>query len=238
MAKTLEDFIKDYLADRSAALGAVGYAKWISEQSSRPKASRAAALTRADTSYRTSLSGYGRSAEALANAGLNKSGYAEYLNSVAKGERTTAIGNADLAKHKSEAEDMKKYESYLDGVENDRLERYEKALRSIQSDSLAAYGAAYERALSFGLDEESAKKAATEASGAVKSTLRQKLLSEIATKRMTSEATRAYALTLGLDEEVADELAEYAHKLNESVDSDGMTESYLDYLKKLLNKKG
>ena len=64
------------------------------------------------------------------------------------------------------------------------------------------------------------------------------LLTEIATKRLTSEATRAYALTLGLDESIADELAEYAHKLNESVDSDGMSETYLDYLKNLLNKKG
>jgi hypothetical protein len=53
---------------------------------------------------------------------------------------------------------------------------------------------------------------------------------------MTSEVTRAYALTIGLDEQVADELAQYAHKLNESTGSEGMTESYLEYLKNLLKK--
>lgn len=238
MAKTLEDFIKDYLADRSTALGAKGYAKWISEQSSRPATTRAAAITRADTSYRTSLSGYGKNAERLASTGLGKSGYASYLDSLAGDKHRSAITNATLTEQKEAAASIKQYENYLGDIEADKLKKYEKAIKSIQSDNLAAYSAAYDRALSFGLDDESAKKAATEASSAVKSTLRQKLLSEIATKRMTSEMTRAYALTIGLDEEVADELAEYAHKLNESVDSDGMTESYLDYLKKLLNKKG
>lgn len=238
MARTLEDFIKDYLTDRAVSLGAKGYAKWISEQERDPSVRRAEAVTQADTSYRTSLSGYGRSAEGLANAGLDKSGYARYLDSVAKSKRNAALSAASLTEQKDKAVGMKKYESYLDGIEDDRLESYEKAVRSIKSDNLAAYDAAYDRALEFGLDEKSAEKAAAEASGQVKAALRQKLLGEIATKRLTSEATRAYALTIGLDENVADELAEYAHKLNESVDSDGMTESYLDYLKKLLNKKG
>lgn len=238
MAKTLEDFIKDYLSDRSVALGAKGYAKWISEQASDPSIRRAESVTRADTSYRTALSGYGKNAEDLAGSGLGRSGYAEYLNALARNKKKSIEAAASLTEQKSAARGMKEYEGYLDEIEKDSLEKYEKAVRSIQSDSIVAYGAAYDRALSFGLDEESAKKAATEASNAVKSNLRQKLLTEIATKRMTSEATRAYALTLGLDEEVADELAEYAHKLNESVDSDGMTDSYLNYLKELLNKKG
>ncbi len=238
MAKMLKDFIKDYLADRSAALGAKGYAKWISEYGISPSVERAEAITLADTSYRSSLSGYGKNAERLADIGLERSGYAEYLSALAKGKQNSAAASAALAEAKSTAKGMKEYEGYLNGIEKERLKTYEKAVKSIQSDNLASYEAAYERALSFGLDEESAKSAATEASKAVKSTLRQKLLTEIATKRMTSEATRAYALTLGLDEEVADELAEYAYKLNESVGSEGMTESYLDYLKNLLNKKG
>ncbi len=238
MAKRLEDFIKDYLADRSAALGAKGYAKWISEYAKDPSIERAEAIARADTSYKTALSGYGKSAERLAERGLANSGYAEYLNALAKQRQNNAITDATLAKEKNKAKVTKEYESYLDGIEDDRLKRYEKAVRSIQSDNLAAYGAAYERALSFGLDEESASRAATEASKVVKATLKQKLLSEIATKRLTSAATRAYALTLGLDQEAADELAEYAHRLNESVKSDETTESYLEYLKNLLNKKG
>ena len=238
MAKTLEDFIRDYLKDRSVALGAKGYAKWISERGAAPTVERAEALTKADSAYRTSLSGYGKQAESLAGVGLQNSGYAKYLDTVAKKSRDGATRTAALNAGKSAAREMTAYEEYLDGIENERQKAYEKAVRSIQSDSLAAYGEAYERALTFGLDEESAKRAATEASGAVKSTLRQKLLSEIATKRLTSEATRAYALTVGLDEDVADELAEYAHRLNESVDSDGMSETYLNYLKNLLNKKG
>ena len=133
---------------------------------------------------------------------------------------------------------MKEYEGYLDKIEDERLKLYEKTIKSIETDKLTSYEAAFNKAISLGLDEESAKKAATEATDAVKETLRQKLLGEIATKRMTSEATRAYALTIGLDEEVANELAEYAHRLNESTGSEGMTESYLDYLKNLINKKG
>ncbi len=238
MAKTLKDFIKDYLSDRSKALGAKGYAKWISEQGISPAVERAEAITTLDTSYRTSLSGYGKNAEGLAAAGLDRSGYAKYLNSLAKDKQKSAAESAVLTEAKSAAQGMKEYEGYLDGIEKERLKAYEKAIRSIQSDNLASYAAAYERALSFGLDEESAKTAATEASKAVKATLKQKLLTEIATKRMTSEATRAYALTLGLGEDIANELAEYAHRLNESVGSDGMTESYLDYLKNLLKKKG
>ena len=238
MAKTLEDFIKDYLADRSAALGAKGYAKWISERGYAPAVKKAEAITKADTSYRTSLSGYGKNAEQLSNAGLKNGGYAKYLNAMAKQKKESAMDAAALSAGKSAAVEMKEYEGYLDKIEGDRMKLYEKAVNSIQSDNLTAYDDALKKAITLGLDEESAKKAATEATGAVKSDLRQKLLTEIATKRLTSEATRAYALTIGLDTDVADELAEYAHKLNESTGSDGMTESYLDYLKNLLNKKG
>ena len=238
MAKTLEDFIKDYLADRSAALGAKGYAKWIAERSSAPTTERAAAITGANNAYRASLAEYGRNAERLAGAGLGNSGYAKYLNSLAAKRMNTAVASAERKAGESAATEAVEYEKYLDGMEKDRQKAYDKAVKSIKSDNLTAYDAAYERAISLGLDEESAKKAATEASTAVKQTLRQKLLTEIATKRMTSEATRAYALTLGLDEDVADELAEYAHSLNESVDSEGMSDTYLNYLKNLLKKKG
>lgn len=238
MAKTLKDFIKDYLKDRSVALGAKGYAKWISEQSASPTATHAEAISKADTSYRASLSGYGRNAERLAASGLNNSGYAKYLDTLAKKDRESAVSSAVLNAEKDAANQRTAYEKYLNEIEGDRQKAYEKAVKSIQSDNIALYSTAYDKALTFGLDEESAKRAATEASNAVKTTLRQKLLAEIATKRMTSEATKAYALTIGLDEDVADELAEFAHKLNESVDSDGTSESYLNYLKNLLNKKG
>ena len=238
MAKTLEDFIKDYLSDRSAALGAKGYAKWISERGYAPTVKKAEAITTADTAYRASLSGYGKNAEKLSNTGLKGGGYAKYLDTLAAERKKNATDAAALSIGKSAAKEMKEYEGYLDKVEDERLKLYEKAVKSIESDKLTAYKAALNKALSLGLDEESAKKAATEATDAVKETLRQKLLGDIATKRMTSEATRAYALTIGLDEAVADELAEYAHRLNESTGSEGMTESYLDYLKNLINKKG
>ena len=176
MAKTLEDFIKDYLTDRSKALGAKGYAKWISEYTKSPTADRAEAVALADTSYKTSLSQYGKSAERLANSGLTGSGYAEYLNALAKERQKSALNDAALAEKKSLAKGMKDYEEYLDGLESERLKRYEKAVRSIQSDNLATYDAAYERALTFGLDEESAERAASEASKAVKATLKRKLL--------------------------------------------------------------
>ena len=82
MAKTLEDFIKDYLSDRSAALGAKGYAKWISERGYAPTVKKAEAITTADTAYRTSLSGYGKNAEKLSNTGLKGGGYAKYLDTL------------------------------------------------------------------------------------------------------------------------------------------------------------
>lgn len=238
MAKRLEDFIKSYLKDKSAELGVKGYAKWLSERGSDTEVKRAAAITRADTSYRTSLSEYGKNAERLATAGLNNSGYARYINTLAGNTRKEALKGAALSTGKSIAKDMKAYESYLDQAEEDRLKAYENAVKSIKSDKITSYNQAYDKAVELGLDEESAKRAAKEASDAVKSSLRERLLTEIATKKLTSESTRAYALTLGLDETVADELAEYAHKLNESVDSDGMSEAYLEYLKNLLNKKG
>ena len=65
MAKRLEDFIKDYLKDKSSELGVKGYAKWLSERGSDTVTKRADAMTRADTSYRTSLSEYGKTQRSL-----------------------------------------------------------------------------------------------------------------------------------------------------------------------------
>lgn len=237
---TLAEFIRDNLTRRDGINGGregiYGYAEWIAragERESEPLTKASNAMT----NYAKSLSGYGTRAVSLAEKGLSDSGYAEYLNSLAKSERDEALAMAKSLHGSALAANMKGYAQYLDSAEAAGKSLYESTLKKLVSEKFTDEQSAYDRARELGLDGEHAYEAAKYATDEVVRELKLKVMSAISTKRLTAYQTKLYASSIGLGADDAEELAGYAYSLNETADINGASESFLEYLRELYEKQ-
>ena len=236
----LTDFIREQLTLRDGINGGrrgnMGYAEWIAKSGEHP--SEARSLTGAAmTEYEMARTGYGRRAVSLAEAGLSDSGYAEYLEKMAKEERDGAVAMAKSLHGSALASGKRGYAEYLDAAREEGKSLYESTLKKLVSEKFTDERAAYDRARELGLDGERAYEAAQLATGEVVRELKIKVMSAISTKRLTAYQAKLYAASIGLGKDDAEQLASYAYSVNESADINGGSESFLEYLRELYEKQ-
>lgn len=238
MAKnaTLEDFIKNYVRNKSLTESNEGYSAWLKRNGADSAAIVSDGISRADTALKKAAASYGKSAESLGSLGLSRSGYADYVNRTAKKEYSDSLSalNADYAKN--EAKNLKIYESYLEAEKQKYRETYDAAVKSLEKSGIMNFDKAYEYALELGLSDDDARAAAEKSTSTLIDETRKKIISDIILNRLSSAEAKEYALVLGLDEKLASELGDIAYNLNESVENGKYSESYLEYLKEQAKK--
>lgn len=139
-----------------------------------------------------------------------------------------------LAAEKAEAERLEKEEKDRLAAEKVEAEKAEKAEKERQKNknTVASFAEAnkvtdasvlYTYAISLGLSTEDAKEISETSAAKVKEALRAKNIEKareyIVEQRFTYEQAYAYAEHLGLDENDAKELAEFAYRLNQDTES-------------------
>ncbi len=134
---------------------------------------------------------------------------------------------AEQAKKEKE-ENQKAYEKAMNEI-------YKKVEAEFKSSGIVDYEKAYAYARNSGLGEEDAKHLAKTYTDSARNSKINKVASAIISKKLTKNQAKEYALTLGLSQEDANLLAEFAFKTNESA-SDIVSDEYLDYLKEKADK--
>lgn len=238
MAKTatLEDFIKNYVRNKSLTESNEGYSAWLKKNGADSAEIVSNGISSALASLKKASAAYGKNAEKLSSMGLSNSGYADYINSTAKrayADRLSTLG-ADYARN--EAKNLNSYESYLQEKNQEYRKTLDTAIKSLKKSGIMDYQKAYEYALTLGLSESDAKGAAEESTSALIESTRKKVIENIILNHLGSVQTKEYAISLGLDESLANELGEIAYDLNESVENGKYSESYLDYLREQAKK--
>lgn len=142
---------------------------------------------------------------------------------------------------KKEKEAIKQAEKLAEQAKKEKEENqkaYEKAMNKIykeveaefKASGIVDYDKAYAYARNAGLSEEDAKRLAKTYTDSSRNSKINKVTSAIISKKLTRNQAKEYALVLGLSQEDADVLAEFAFKTNESV-SDIVSDDYLNNLK-------
>lgn len=230
--KRLEDLIKSYLNKKPLSRDEAAYRSWAKKNGITADLALAAELSAAHADYKKSLSNHGSRAESLASAGLMGSGYADFLSTGAAKALSDRIRAADKGYSDREAASKSGYSKHLNAEAAARSKLISTAKSKINSEGLVKYEDAYGKALELGLKAEDAEKIARDTTTEMIGERRLKVISAIVNKRYTGKQAKDYALSLGLPDELAEELAELARKTNQEVKL-GNEESYLDYLKKL-----
>lgn len=227
--ETLEDFVENYIKNKKAA----SYAEWVERYGTNTERNYSDAIRSANADYRLARSEYGSVAERLGDMGLTANGYSDYLNGKAYSVMQEKKKEAKSDYAEGESANRIAYESYIEKLVADGKETYDGTVERITSAKISDYDEAYEYALAAGLSEKAAASAAREASGAVARQIKEAVMKTVINRSLTETQTREYALSLGLGEEDAAELAEYAKAINGYAKTSG---DYLKYLKEKAEK--
>ena len=130
---------------------------------------------------------------------------------------------------KKEAEILEKEEKF----KNKLMKEVESKIKSLTT---IDYNQAYTCAIEMGLDEKNAQSIAKSVTDAKRSSAINQVTEAIISKRLSMNQAKEYAKRLGLSNEDANALAEFAFKTNESVGDIVSQEDYLDYLREQINK--
>ncbi|MBQ7333524.1 MAG: hypothetical protein IJW38_04160 [Clostridia bacterium] len=145
-------------------------------------------------------------------------------------EETERLENERLEEEKKEEERAEKEKLAAEKKEKERLEKEAKELEK-NKNTVLSFAAAnnvvdfsilYDYAISLGLPENEAKAVAEAGTSRVKEKIRNKNIEKtrevIISERLTENQAYTYAKNLGLDENDAKELAEFAYKMNQDTD--------------------
>ena len=136
-----------------------------------------------------------------------------------------------LIKAKEKEEEEKRKES-----EKAMKEVYKKVKEGLNAAAFADYDKAYTYAIEMGLNEADAKYLAKTSTESVRNSRITKVTNAIISKGLSMNQAKQSALALGLSEEDATALAEFAFTTNESVTDIVGQDNFLDYLREQANK--
>ncbi len=233
---TIEEFVENYIQNKKRAATADSYQDWVRSNGVDSGELYRNAIRDISGDYSRAKSEYGTRAEKLGELGLSASGYSDYLSGKAYSEMQKRKDSARSAYSDNERKNISGYQKYLEEKSEEAARLYDNVVSEITAAKIISYDAAYEYALNSGLSEEFAASAAKKASDAAHKALRNEVINTIITRNFEDVQAREYALAMGLSEYEAEELGEYAFKINQSVH---YSDDYLEYLesKKQNNQK-
>lgn len=222
---TLEDYIKEYAAKNSVTDKSPSGKKTLANFSD--------AIRSLLTSAKMSSAGYGARAEQLSSLGLSGSGYGDYLKTKTENILLSKLGTLENKKIKTNVKADAAHLAYIEQYEKEKAEaekeyaaRQESLKNKLTSyaktNGITDYDELYKYGIASGLSEENAKVAAERGVREAKNKIRlqniEKAQSVIISKHLTKTQAYEYAVTLGLSEEDAKSLAEFAYKINQDTD--------------------
>jgi len=227
-APTLEEFVENYISNKAKENEKKSYADWLKSNGVESERIYADSVKDISGDYKRAKSEYGTLAESLWRLGLTSSGYSDYLSGKAYSEMQKRKTDAKALYNENEAKNKRGYSEYIEKLEKKTDESYESTVAAISNAGIMSYEDAYAYAIGAGLTAENAALAAKSAGDAVRKRVREKAIKTIIEKSFNKDQAREYALAVGLGEDVAKELGEYADAIN----THGYYSSeYLDYIK-------
>jgi len=213
---TLEEFVKSYFKKKKKSADADTYEVWAAKNLPTDTGAHAS-IVRAKTEHMTSSPKYGNLAEKLARVGLNSGGYSKFIKEKTDEKKRAEIRGAHEEMARDGAAAVTSYEKYL----KEKDAAYEKLIKDTVSE-IGSYGilnleSAMEIAKERGISEADIESVAKTATDTVRRRIRKSVSERIVSQQLTEKQTYEYARSLGLSEDDARDLANYARDINDYI---------------------
>lgn len=196
----------------SGKTGESGYAAWLAAYGTDAGAAYDASVREAERTYDRAGSGYGAQGEALGRAELTGSGYGDYLDGVAYAAKIRAQESAAEKRLEADKANRAGYAAYL----TEQAERAQSTLNAIRLQKITDESIAYEYARTCGMGDEDARTISrlvgqmNTGEETSTSAVRQRvtIMQYMVSMEFTRDAAYAYALSCGVGERLARQMAE------------------------------
>ncbi len=206
----IERFITGYLRNKKISEPKKGYADWLRKNGLDPTAELSEKIDAASTEYAKASSEYGSNAEALAEGGLLRSGYENFLKGELEREKNDGFEAAALGYIK---QDIKNEEGYEKELEDIRLKEEKRAEEERLKADKEAKDAAIKASKEAKKLEEDRLKKEKEHKEKIYNTTKDDLEKR---KIINYDKAYEYAKNMGLDETNAAHLAKTVTENNRS----------------------
>ena len=223
----------DYMRKLKNKNERISYSDYVKKELSAAEREYRGAVLNARSDALHNAPTYGSIAEELSGAGLSHGGYSEYLSDLAKSQYKNAIELADANFESQKNQAREGYKNYLLSYTENQEKLFSKVVADMSGSELADYDAMLDMASAAGLSYAYAKEAAKVSQSAVIARLRAKVINAINNDFYSEKESYEYAIKLGLGDDIARELSEYAKKIREIK----LSGDYLDKIKNEINKE-
>lgn len=159
--------------------------------------------------------GYGTDAESLSILGLSNSGYRDFVTMNNEKSYDESVSKAASVRDSAEEQNSNDYAKYSDSYDKTEGKLLDSVIKNITNGYVTDYEKILEYANSTGLTADKAELAAKSGYDAVIQRLRESVIEGITSYKYGEKYAYRYALEIGLPEDIAKKLADYARMLNE-----------------------
>ena len=193
-----------------------------------PKAGYAAAVGSLYAAMKKNLASYGTNSVKLDNKGLQNSGYADYVDSLANSSFNSGLSKikADYSERESDA--RLGYAGYLDSYRDKQSTLKKSVMSQLVNNDVVDLDTAIEYGISAGLSREDAEAVGKSAYELTKQRVFNSVLSETVRLGLDKEGARKLAVKMGVSD--ADALS-FANEIGEMLEYYGtISKEYLEFL--------
>ena len=232
-AVTLEDLIKKYL-DGKPMLGTPDtYDVYKHKNSLSGAKSYSDAAANLYASSKRDSASYGANNRIISNKGLQNSGYAAYIDSLAKNSLNSGLNALRSDYSDFEAKARMSYQSYLDKYQ-DKLARTKKSVIShLISNDVVDLNTAIAYGMSAGLSKEESALVGQSAYEVTKQKVFNKILEQTVSLGLDKEGAKLLATKMGVSEEDAHGFADEVDELLKYYAN--VSDEYLEFLENRAN---
>ena len=207
---SLQSFFDDYIKNQSINNGPGEYQAYIAEQSAKIDSTYSNALENLYSDNAKSYAGYGTTAQRLSDMGLTDSGYAKYINRLAKTRLES--GKDDLLSQKYEARSAlgASYEDYIKSYVDKRNTLTANITDKLIGNKILDYASAYSYAVSAGLSDSEAKIASQNAYNALRQGIISSIITDLTNMHLTTDMATTLAKSYGLNNADVERVRNYA----------------------------
>lgn len=232
-ATTLEELIEKYL-DKTPAVGvADSYDLYKHKKGLSGAKSYSDAIGSLYANSKKNLSAFGANSHKIGNKGLQNSGYAAYIDSLAKNAFKSGANSIGDTFAKNEANARSSYASYLESYADKQSTVKRNVMTHLIKNDVADLTTAIACGMSAGLSREDAEAVGRSVYEVTKQSLFNKILEKSVTLGLDKDGAKTLAMKMGISESDADTFAEEVEDMLKYYRS--ISDDYLEYLEQRSN---
>ena len=225
---TLEELMKKYLSKNPTVGTPDSYDVYKHKNNLSSVKSYTDAVNSLYASSKKNLSSYGANNRKISNKGLQSSGYAAYIDDLAKNSFASGLNSLNIERAKNESDNRSSYASYLEKYRDKQNQVKDNVMSHLIDNDIVDINTAIAYGVNAGLSREESEIVGQSAYEITKQKVLNTILQQTVSLGLDKEGAKMLALKMGVNDSDAEGIAKEVGELLEYYRN--LSKDYLEYL--------